>query len=182
MFQSAPLTEARGDRGYTDLTHARRIVSIRSPHRSKGRHDDGARDRLLFDGFNPLPSQKQGETAGCGAEVRPRPRFNPLPSQKQGETGSGRTHAGQRRRFNPLPSQKQGETLLLGYVSGPCFVSIRSPHRSKGRPRGGQLLVALLFVSIRSPHRSKGRPRSMDRYHSRALRFNPLPSQKQGET
>ena len=38
MFQSAPLTEARGDqlagRGVLDPY----AVSIRSPHRSKGRH------------------------------------------------------------------------------------------------------------------------------------------------
>ena len=37
-------------------------------------------------------------------------------------------------RFNPLPSQKQGETLCSSAVSWQQKVSIRSPHKSKGRP------------------------------------------------
>ena len=63
MFQSAPLTKARGDVG-----------ARRPPARTTG--------------FNPLPSQKQGET----------------------------------------PSTLGGRTAR--------HVSIRSPHKSKGRPVG----------------------------------------------
>ena len=37
LFQSAPLTEARGDLSYNRGKHIASIVSIRSPHRSKGR-------------------------------------------------------------------------------------------------------------------------------------------------
>ena len=36
-------------------------------------------------------------------------------------------------RFNPLPSQKQGETHLLARLHWSLKVSIRSPHKSKGR-------------------------------------------------
>ena len=36
-------------------------------------------------------------------------------------------------------------------------VSIRSPHRSKGRLDDDRLAGSELVVSIRSPHRSKGR-------------------------
>ena len=37
LFQSAPLTEARGDRIAAGCLHRHAHVSIRSPHRSKGR-------------------------------------------------------------------------------------------------------------------------------------------------
>ena len=36
-------------------------------------------------------------------------------------------------RFNPLPSQKQGETTTTKRVWPDVVVSIRSPHKSKGR-------------------------------------------------
>ena len=61
MFQSAPLTKARGDAA---LAHA-----------------EGPPQR-----FNPLPSQKQGETCLIIAGLVEMICFNPLPSQKQGET------------------------------------------------------------------------------------------------
>ena len=97
------------------------VVSIRSPHRSKGRPCGRGR-------FNPLPSPKQGETTGTalslfqsapltearGAQVRASLSFNPLPSPKQGETDCRDLVAFERGhgRFNPLPSPKQGETLV----------------------------------------------------------------------
>ena len=108
--------------------------------------------------------------------------FNPLPSPKQGETGYDASVWSGLRSFNPLPSPKQGETDFLerrrmtGCVSirsphrskGRRFraprsnaqgrVSIRSPHRSKGRRFLESPIFQALFVSIRSPHRSKGRP------------------------
>ena len=83
--------------------------------------------------------------------------------------------------FNPLPSPKQGETMSTTALIGSAAVSIRSPHRSKGRhvmlaavkrmstsfnplpsPKQGETdtddrQVPLTSVSIRSPHRSKGR-------------------------
>ena len=84
-------------------------------------------------------------------------------------------------------------------------VSIRSPHRSKGRPLVTYANPTLYYVSIRSPHRSKGRPATGAAtdlgaaFQSAPLTeargdcpimsatdhlssFNPLPSPKQGET
>ena len=85
--------------------------------------------------------------------------------------------------FNPLPSPKQGETLRDLLAAGPPeLVSIRSPHRSKGRLNQVKKKRARALVSIRSPHRSKGR---LDDSVSPAVPsrgFNPLPSPKQGET
>ena len=43
-------------------------------------------------------------------------------------------------------------------------VSIRSPHRSKGRPSSSTICASLSHVSIRSPHRSKGRRSGSDFY------------------
>ena len=85
--------------------------------------------------FNPLPSQKQGET---WEQTTCRIRwycFNPLPSQKQGETENGSHWDGLALGFNPLPSQKQGETVGSSILAALTNVSIRSPHKSKGRLR-----------------------------------------------
>ena len=61
LFQSAPLTEARGDR------------------------NDGMVSRYVS-GFNPLPLPKQGETWMLPWMSLPWSCFNPLPLPKQGET------------------------------------------------------------------------------------------------
>ena len=129
MFQSAPLTEARGDFKAAPETSYNMAVSIRSPHRSKGRPVLTLDVGHCVMSFNPLPSPKQGETARVLA-----------PTARRG------------RCFNPLPSPKQGETPFL---------------------------IERRYVSIRSPHRSKGRPLIETNY---ADSFNPLPSPKQGET
>ena len=108
--------------------------------------------------------------------------FNPLPSPKQGETCRGSIGRSWPYCFNPLPSPKQGETPPSAAHGRRAPVSIRSPHRSKGRPAGaGRLNLhahrfnplpspkqgktgiaspwpSAITVSIRSPHRSKGRP------------------------
>ena len=157
-FQSAPLTEARGD----------------------PRHWRKTSDAICF---NPLPSPKQGETCSGDTCHRSGPCFNPLPSPKQGETSRCAPPRPCTARFNPLPSPKQGETPV--HRNQPRVrphVSIRSPHRSKGRlgvRRAGSSIAA---VSIRSPHRSKGRPFLPSQRPRRTNSFNPLPSPKQGET
>ena len=182
------------------------LVSIRSPHKSKGRLSCYVRSAIggLFQSapltkargdahrreraqqkqrFNPLPSQKQGETRSIKPSAGSYICFNPLPSQKQGETDesvspreascwfqsapltkargdlvgycSEDLFAG----FNPLPSQKQGETWpTCTQYSCPAPVSIRSPHKSKGRRASDIYPQNPVLVSIRSPHKSKGRP------------------------
>ena len=132
LFQSAPLTEARGD-------GPRLVVPKDEP-----------------DSFNPLPSPKQGETF-AGAPIERSKGFNPLPSPKQGEITAPQGVP----RFQSAPLTEARGDLHPDRCSPPprLRVSIRSPHRSKGRHQDGRGLV--LIVSIRSPHRSKGRPRSM---------------------
>ena len=109
------------------------VVSIRSPHKSKG--------RLSTDAATAC-------SPGC---------FNPLPSQKQGETWLRTPASSWTTSFNPLPSQKQGETLFLDQQLEDGGVSIRSPHKSKGRLDLPDGKLNQHIVSIRSPHKSKGR-------------------------
>ena len=84
-FQSAPLTEARGDRARVE------------------------KQRFL-PGFNPLPSPKRGETHSHCFRFSRQPSFNPLPSPKRGETCGHCTGHPLITSFNPLPSPKRGET------------------------------------------------------------------------
>ena len=86
-FQSAPLTEARGDTATFSKVAKMVSVSIRSPHRSKGRRKMASHRSFNFDRFNPLPSPKQGETKLRAPHIKAQTCFNPLPSPKQGETG-----------------------------------------------------------------------------------------------
>ena len=114
-------------------TAGRALVSIRSPHKSKGR------PLLLLSGLLGHLFQSAPLTKARGDRVKrkrrtPEQSFNPLPSQKQGET----------RPAQPSPTMRR--------------VSIRSPHKSKGR-----------LVSLCCAWAARGG-------------FNPLPSQKQGET
>ncbi len=133
-FQSAPLTEARGDH--------------------HGKTNGGTAPS-----FNPLPSPKQGETPFQAQAARELNQFQSAPlTEARGDflrLLSGKnlpqfqsaplTEARGDRRicsirsgpswtsFNPLPSPKQGETKLLPLGRSDWRVSIRSPHRSKGR-------------------------------------------------
>ena len=94
--------------GFTKHSSAVR-VSIRSPHKSKGRLKQ-AEARFADELFQSAPLTKaRGDPSGWPA----------LP---------------ERICFNPLPSQKQGETRLLLGPQPMSEVSIRSPHKSKGRP------------------------------------------------
>ena len=108
-------------------------------------------------GFNPLPPPKQGEMQTRPAHPPRQQGFNPLPPPKQGEISPAPAPAGQCTRFNPLPPPKQGEM-----------------HRATETGN-------LSLVSIRSPHRSRGRSGAPVRSHLQSSCFNPLPPPKQGE-
>ena len=150
-------------------------VSIRSPHRSKGRPK-------LIKCFNPLPSPKQGETADQGGYGVEHLCFNPLPSPKQGETFSDLHDATDAIKFQsaPLteargdPSQRAGASLPVLFQSAPLTEARGDPRRwplsctswgfnplpspKQGETSRVRLGVLVVDVSIRSPHRSKGRP------------------------
>ena len=155
-------------------------VSIRSPHRSKGR---------------------QGAGGGGGGVLE----FQSAPlTEARGDCGKSEIyHTGAC--FNPLPSPKQGETGILWSFPVGFRVSIRSPHRSKGRrypcafrawrsmfqsaplteARGDTSLRSDLAQSIRfqsAPLTEARGDRQLRRHIPNSNSFNPLPSPKQGET
>ena len=165
-FQSAPLTKARGDsqsavettRHYSfnplpsqkqgetpqaPVVYNIYDVSIRSPHKSKGRQKMLARfcsvqrfqsapltkargDNIPSPGstssksFNPLPSQKQGETSAQRHQIFSSYQFQSAPLTKARGDESSHDHADPLPSFNPLPSQKQGETPLCDARSPPA--------------------------------------------------------------
>ena len=83
--------------------------------------------------------------------------------------------------FNPLPSQKQGETRSWRLARPYGGVSIRSPHKSKGRL--SVLLAKPAVNQFQSAPLTKARGDRLPPYLRRSrCGFNPLPSQKQGET
>ena len=181
-FQSAPLTGARGD--YVAVAGLVRVrqVSIRSPHRSKGRLRCRCGSCPRPSGFNPLPSPEQGEISDpqisarfsrpfqsaplTGARgdrfstISPRitPTFQSAPlTGARGDECVSWSPAVTRYSFNPLPSPEQGEIPEVGYhgLSLLGFNPLPSPEQGE----------IYLFPG-----------RAQDRSG-----FNPLPSPEQGE-
>ena len=158
VFQSAPLTKARGDLTISEKAKAIGRVSIRSPHQSKGR-----------------PYKVRYTTYDMSVSIR-------SPHQSKGRPGLVRLDNRVIAVSIRSPHQSKGRPTDNGQRQAVLAVSIRSPHQSKGR-RPSRYAVELGFVvSIRSPHQSKGRPRNDGNNASPAKGFNPLPSPKQGET
>ena len=157
MFQSAPLTEARGDNLPSFLC---------SPYES----------------FNPLPSPKQGETFSIWRAFSGSKSFNPLPSPKQGETNSLGQYRDASWSFNPLPSPKQGETESVGSWRSPLvrFNPLPSPKQGEtpwSRKKGASKMS---FNPLPSPKQGETEPAWA--LSPNPFCFNPLPSPKQGET
>ena len=92
---------------------------------------------LLLFGFQSAPLTEARGDATKPTRPSRRLSFNPLPSPKQGETCAPRWELRRSGSFNPLPSPKQGETSSRFAIATSNVVSIRSPHRSKGRPGDG---------------------------------------------
>ena len=177
MFQSAPLTKARGDAILPCTSPIIVKVSIRSPHQSKGRR--GRLRLLLWILCVSIrsPHQSKGRRPVPRRRRPPSTEFQSAPLTKaRGDRGGRSAHAPVSR-FNPLPSPKQGETVgekrQVIYIQ----VSIRSPHQSKGRLLYGRSLRLDLLVSIRSPHQSKGRQRLVVPY-APGQRFQSAPLTK----
>ncbi len=132
QFQSAPLTEARGDLYKPVGDWKRYLVSIRSPHRSEGRPV-----MLIVSPLFPFvsirsPHRSEGRP-NSDFFISPLGEFQSAPlTEARGDRIPGlapvRT-AG----FNPLPSPKRGETIPVVPPESLRKVSIRSPHRSEGR-------------------------------------------------
>ena len=182
LFQSAPLTKARGDGEGGGPAPARSIVSIRSPHKSKGRPPAKVGVKVGRPCFNPLPSQKQGET---GILFVGRPLL--IVSIRSPHKSKGRqeefvqAHV-EDDEFQSAPLTKARGDIGAAFSVDPArLVSIRSPHKSKGRPSSW----ATWFVPSMFQSAPLTKARGDRRQHGLCgllLGFNPLPSQKQGET
>jgi len=174
------------------------------PTQRPGETRVGSRDQVCSSCFNPLPTQRPGETGLSAWPAFPR-SFNPLPTQRPGET---RSQVGLQRRtvgFNPLPTQRPGETTELASLAGAPDVSIRSRRRGREKlDRAVAVQVVQVFQS--APDAEAGRNSMSDMTgarpmtfqsapdaeagrnvgasaHTRASsRFNPLPTQRPGET
>ena len=157
VFQSAPLTEARGDE---TLAHkAPRGLAC----------------------FNPLPLPKQGEIRFHRHKLHVHHEFQSAPLTEARGDRQGENERRASTCFNPLPLPKQGEIVQVLSASNRRRVSIRSPYRSKGRLDRSTRLPRRGIVSIRSPYRSKGRCPHARHGRQWWLGFNPLPLPKQGE-
>ena len=134
-FQSAPLTEARGDN------------SVLAPS-------------TLSPRFQSAPlTEARGDVHHCFLSF-PYRMFQSAPlTEARGDTSPSFKKAEQKC-FNPLPLPKQGEMKTSKDDRVELWVSIRSPYRSKGRYcREAVASLQIQAVSIRSPYRSKGRLR-----------------------
>ena len=185
-FSQVSIRSPHRSKGRLGIGVARRrggLVSIRSPHRSKGRLLRLMIQMATAEGFNPLPSPKQGETSSVCSLMPSQASFQSAPlTEARGDLRSSLVST-RRAEFQSAPlTEARGDTLERLNNDPPCAVSIRSPHRSKGRhvqvfdrvvflqfqsaplteARGDLFRCCRsrrpLGVSIRSPHRSKGRP------------------------
>ena len=139
-------------------------VSIRSPHRSKGRQVS-PEELNQQEEFQSAPLTEARGDKEENEQLRSSIAFQSAPLTEARGDSPSRPAIVLRYGFNPLPSPKQGETDLTGRGLVHLVVSIRSPHRSKGRPcRFARPGHPQETVSIRSPHRSKGRPGSRDKF------------------
>ena len=182
MFQSAPLTKARGDHSRAARPEREAYVSIRSPHQSKGRRAASfAGDSVELVSIRS-PHQSKGRPPLNEDPPLVMKWFQSAPLTKaRGDKIMGR-YQNFSRCFNPLPSPKQGETYGFGREFDILLVSIRSPHQSKGRLTA--LGASLTFCSFQSAPLTKARgDPTWPRVRSPVgICFNPLPSPKQGET
>ena len=228
MFQSAPLTEARGDSSSRNITTSEtsfnplpspkrgetllletsqhpRQVSIRSPHRSEGRRGTG---KFMKDGFfvsirSPhrsegrhsimedtdntevvsirSPHRSEGRPMVSGI-VRSRNGFQSAPLTEARGDACKMEQPEYMKCFNPLPSPKRGETTIQNTIDHLENVSIRSPHRSEGRPIEQRFFP--YGIEFQSAPLTEARGDFIGTC-SRAKHwsgFNPLPSPKRGET
>src|SRR5581483_560491 len=92
-FQSAPGTQARGNRVRGGRADTRRVVSIRPRHAGQGKHLSAIAERYAQSCFNPPPARRPGETT-TARPSRPRSAgFNPPPARRPGETWDRAEHS-----------------------------------------------------------------------------------------
>ena len=157
MFQSAPLTKARGDRRGRRRRIPSSPVSIRSPHQSKGRRFTNGKLYPTIE-FQSAPLTKARGDRRCILGFRRLALFQSAPLTKARGDLSYARMASSFFLFQSAPLTKARGDRGWSLGRGPLGrVSIRSPHQSKGRLNSCVSVCRSRFVSIRSPHQSKGR-------------------------
>ena len=133
------------------------VVSIRSPHRSKGRLLGSILSTLLGLVSIRSPHRSKGRPDDCEAGDMASKVSIRSPHRSKGRhvrLPDWRLYV----TFQSAPlTEARGDLYDIAYVIDCGDVSIRSPHRSKGRPSAQAHSFSGEAVSIRSPHRSKGR-------------------------
>ncbi len=178
LFQSAPLTEARGDSYYIV-----RQSSFQSAPLTEARGDLDFRFPIhLCAGFNPLPLPKQGETSSkrfsmslkvsirspyrskgrhlANMLVDPLPRFQSAPLTEARGDQAHRRHLRVRPWFQsaPLTEARGDKEGLTGTHERTSFNPLPLPKQGETYQEDrGDYYCTLGKVSIRSPYRSKGR-------------------------
>jgi len=157
LFQSAPDAEAGRNRSASASTA--RIWSFQSaPDAEAGRNKVGQLERKLRKMFQSAPDAEAGRNAGIPAFGFAYNGFNPLPTQRPGET----------------PSEQPSNVVPL--------VSIRSRRRGREKPAYAAAGTGPLPVSIRSRRRGREKRSAARAPTAGARGFNPLPTQRPGET
>ena len=158
MFQSAPLTKARGDLVAQEHVVGGAGVSIRSPHQSKGRQSAIAHPTHGF-GFQSAPLTKARGDSFIRWDTSISLVFQSAPLTKA-----------------------RGDLRVLSHYWVSTKFQSAPLTKARGDALGEQVDQQVISVSIRSPHQSKGRRPSRGRPKRWRGCFNPLPSPKQGET
>ena len=137
-FQSAPLTEARGDDTAPELPPPDRGVSIRSPDRSQGRYQETYRWRsqMLFQSA-PLTEARGDHRQRYTSSDRQTFQSAPLTEARGDKYSPATAASGSAFQSAPL-TEARGDQDRCYHRRPTCSVSIRSPDRSQGR--SGSLL------------------------------------------
>ena len=156
-FQSAPLTEARGD---VLWRHCQTLgVSFQSAPLTEARGDSFAVlfccFRLMFQSAPLTEARGDVKIPVIDSEILAVSIRSPYRSKGRLEIGKRRARNG---KFQSAPlTEARGDVGCVAVHAPNPGVSIRSPYRSKGRCVVREALVTKARVSIRSPYRSKGR-------------------------
>ena len=180
-FQSAPLTEARGDADGFAVIPTRQV--FQSAPLTEARGDSGADlQGASFEVSIRSPHRSEGRSQEEVDQARRCLEFQSAPlTEARGDPCAIRPRPKQPYSFQSAPlTEARGDPIeqVLRIVVG-GFNPLPSPKRGEMRPR--QALGRLRRVSIRSPHRSEGRLRDDSNNKREATCFNPLPSPKRGE-
>ena len=180
-FQSAPLTEARGDFGPARDIPALEGVSIRSPYRSKGRFQSPPRPappdrvsirspyrskgRLLrscrsagMPGFQSAPlTEARGDILGWWANASSF-QFQSAPLTEARGDATNACGTVRQSVFQSAPlTEARGDLTELGGIASAFAFQSAPLTEARGDVVSSAGKTRLIRVSIRSPYRSKGR-------------------------